>query len=116
MTEEHRATVLRRSAVQLARIRTDFVQFPITYYFHTDTRRDALPYVAPVLLEWARAAQDHASGPIRDAGHVVHACLEQFAAELRAQFLPAHSEGVAATLMGYAADHKQRPACAAHHD
>ena len=116
VTEEHRAAVLRRTAVQLARIRTDLMQFPITYHFHAASRCDALPYAAPVLLEWANAAQHHASGPIRDAGRAVHASLEQFAAELRGSFLPGGSEGVADTLMAYAADHRQTPERAPHRD
>ena len=109
VTEEHRAAVLRRSALQLVRIRADLVQFPITYYFHAASRCDALPYAAPVLLEWAREAQDDASGPIRDAGRAVHASLEQLAAELRGSFLARGSEGLVETLMAYAADHRQTP-------
>ena len=56
-------------------VHNDFVQFPITYYFHVSDRASALEVALPQLLALARNASEHDNPSVRLSGMLLFEAL-----------------------------------------
>jgi hypothetical protein len=107
LPSEHQVACLRSLTSQLLRVQTDLSQFPVTYHFHPGVRAESLPAVAPIIVDWIAASKRSSDSVVRAAADIAAIALDQFAAEVRKQFLPHAPASADGTLAAYAADHRQ---------
>ncbi len=97
-------------ASQLVAIRGDVVQFPVTYYFHDETR-SSLPAAMPYLDRLATRASDPECPPeVRLRAAMLRATVDDFSSVVTSQYLrgsPTISTGE--VLEVYARDHLHTP-------
>lgn len=105
LSDDHRAASLRQVALGLVRVRADLAQFPVTYYFTSRDLSLDLPAVLPLVTDWIDRAPPEEPRAVRDAHALARAALDQFAAQLRKQFLINAPDEARGTLAAYAADH-----------
>lgn len=103
------ASLLFTLAFQVAAVRTDFVQFSMTYYFQTTNRRGALPVALPVLLRLAKQGELSPSAELRLASRTLRKSIEELADVLGNDFLRVPSDSSDAVLELYARDHLHEP-------
>lgn len=92
-------------SAQLAVIRSDFVQFPVTYYFYDPDERSALPLALPHLLQLAESAQLSEADGVRLQGTELKLLLEDLAETLCVRLLDLPTVDAHEVLTTYARDH-----------
>jgi hypothetical protein len=84
----------------------DLVTFPITYYFHDDDIRFALPAAMEHLLELAEEARRQAGSPeAHFHGRLLLRAIDEFAASLAERFHLPNRGSTREVLDAYARDH-----------
>jgi hypothetical protein len=110
MDAEAAGRMLGGLAAQLISVRTDLIQFPITYYFHSDDGRNALsatiPYLARLVEEYG-AADYSPAGRLRTA--VLRGAINDLSSVVASRFLDLPSTSVEKILAAYARDHYRKP-------
>ncbi len=97
---------LESLASQLAMIRSDLSQFPITYYFHSGDERSSLPLHMEDLLRIAEeAAGEDSPPPVRLSAAELRGAVDDFCATIASQFLGLSSAPTDHVLASYARDH-----------
>jgi hypothetical protein len=94
-------------AADLAKIRNDLAQFPITYYFHEDEGRSALPGALSLAMDIAnRAMRPESTETVRVSGIVLRGAIHDFLCLVGSWFLQMSGERDDEKLLaGFAADH-----------
>lgn len=94
-------------AADVTKIRNDLAQFPITYYFHENEARSALPGALSLAMDISnRAVRPESGEPVRIAGIVLQGAIHDLLCLLGSWFLGVPGEGDDQKLMAfYAADH-----------
>lgn len=95
----------------MLRVRTDLVQFPVTYYFHNIEDRFSLPVAMPHLLKLARRASEEDQPPeVRQQGATLLEAVEDFSEMIASKtFLSLSSKEPGDVLRSYARHHLQGP-------
>jgi Ion channel len=82
------AYVLAELKTMLVTLRSDFIQFPITYYFHALNERDSFPAVIQYLFDTALSIESQTQSPaLNYAAHLLVASLYDVAQTLAREFL-----------------------------
>ena len=85
----------------------DLITFPITYYFHDDDIRFALPAAMEHLVELAEEARRQASLPeVHFHGRLLLRAIDDFAASLAERFRLPNRGSTRQVLEAYARDHR----------
>ncbi len=95
---------------QLVTIRSDLVQFPITYYFHPSDERFSLPANARALLRIAEEGVGENDSPaVRLSANELRSTADDFSAMLASSFLGLSSASTEEVLKAYARDQLRDP-------
>ena len=91
---------------QLATVRSDLIQFPITYYFHPSDERSSLPANARALLRIAEEGVDKNNSPaVRLSASELRGAIDEFSLTISSSFLDLSSAPTEEVLKAYARDH-----------
>ncbi len=97
-------------ASTVAAVRYDFLQFPISYYFHDLDGRSALAPVLPYLADLARSADRRDLPPeVRLRAALLRGAIDDLAATVGSRFLDLPSASTDEILTAYARDHFREP-------
>lgn len=101
---------LEALTLQLVTIRSDLVQFPITYYFHPSDERFSLPANARALLRIAEEGVGENDSPaVRLSANELRGAANEFSATIASNFLGLSSASTEEVLKAYAHDHLRNP-------
>ncbi|GAA4710154.1 Ion channel [Promicromonospora umidemergens] len=91
------AQILRDLAAGIDRIRVDFMQYEVIYYFADPHGSTSLAAMAGYVLELSAAAQESGSGQVRHAGGMLDVSVAGLAEVLDSGYL--HTGGTTATVL-----------------
>lgn len=95
---------------RLVAVERDLVAFPVSYYFHDDDRRFALPATIGYLLDLAEAgARPDAPEPVRLHAVILRRAIDDFAASVAERFHGELRGSTREVLGAYARDHAVVP-------
>jgi hypothetical protein len=95
---------------RLTAVRSDFLQYPIVYYFHSTDENESLATALPYVIRQAKEVGDsNVPGDVRLRSAMLRAAVDDLAATLGAQFLGLPSAPTETTLAAYARDHLRTP-------
>jgi voltage-gated potassium channel Kch len=98
--------ILGKLISEMVVVRGDFLQFPITYYFHNTEEDSSLPVVIPYVMELAaRAAQDECPAEVRFQAARLQGTIDALGAMLTTHFLDMPPESSEQVFAAYARDH-----------
>ena len=98
--------LLGELALDVIRVRVDFIHFPIIYYFHSDHRRASLACALPDLAQFAQLGSEPSGAErVRLASAMLGAALDDLARILAKRFIRADSSDPAAIFRAYAEHH-----------
>lgn len=92
-------------AVQVARVRSDLLQSPETYYFHPDSEDSSLAAMLPYLHARVRAAASVGGGASRFHAATLESGLDHLGRVLAQQFLEMEGAPTEEVFVAYARDH-----------
>jgi hypothetical protein len=93
-------------ALDVIRVRVDFIHFPILYYFRSDDRTSSLALALSELLRFAKAGSNpSAPERVRLAASTLQEALEDTAELLREHFVRSGSASPDRVFRAYAQDH-----------
>jgi hypothetical protein len=97
---------LGKLTTHLVTIHSDLLQFPVTYYFHTEDEASSLPAMMLYVVDLAgRASQDTYRPEIRFQAARLQGAVDDFAKTLATDFLGMSSKPVDQVLVAYAREH-----------
>ena len=107
MPEKETEQLVIALAADVAKIRNDMAQFPITYYFHEDEARSAFPGALPLMMDIAnRATRDESTEPVRIAGIVLKGAIHDYLCLIGSWYLRMpHENDDEKLLLAFARDH-----------
>jgi voltage-gated potassium channel Kch len=95
---------------RLTAVRSDFLQYPIIYYFHSTDEKESLATALSYLTRLAKEVGDsNAPVDVRLRSAMLRAAIDDLAATLAAYFLSLPSAPTDKTLAAYARDHLRTP-------
>jgi hypothetical protein len=104
------AQTLSNLASQLTAVRGDLMQFPVTYYFHTNDDRSKLSASVQYLKRLAEKGCEESLPPeVRLHSAMLHGAIEDFAETLGTRFLNPHSAPTDKVLAAYTRDQLRSP-------
>ena len=109
LPEAEAQSLIHVLAVQLATVRNQMVQFPVTYYFNVGERKTGLAVVMPFVAYLADRASDDERAGVRFAGSVLSAAVNSFAEFVGETFLHMPKSDRVAVLLALARDHMRDP-------
>lgn len=109
--------VLRDLATQLLNVRSDLVQFYVTYYFHTDDESSSLASGLSYLTSLAeRGIEPDLPRRVQLAATILKRSLDDFAAVLGPRFLDFSPNSTEEVIKAYAHDHLRKSPGGEGHD
>ena len=96
-------------AVQLANVRNQMVQFPVTYYFNVGERKTGLSVVMPFVAYVAQGAEHDERAGVRVAGSQLRQAIDSFVEFVADSFLHMPKADRVAALVALARDHLTDP-------
>lgn len=101
--------VLQALTVGLVALRNEMAQFPITYYFHMDEPKTAIPGIMPYIAELAARASGPARPPaVRLAGTALGGAVDDFLEHIAVTYLRMPCGDKRAILRAYGRDQRQQ--------
>lgn len=95
---------------RLTAVRSDFLQYPIIYYFHSTDEKESLARALPYLTRLAEEIGDSdAPAEVRLRSAVLRAAIDDLAETLGANFLSLPSAPTETTFAAYTRDHLRTP-------
>ena len=96
-------------AVQLATVRNQMVQFPVTYYFNVGEAKTGIAVVMPFVTYLAERAEDDTRPGVRLAGTVLANAVDSFVEFVADTFLHVPKAARHSVLLALARDHMRKP-------
>lgn len=107
---EHQAqTLIHGLAVQLASVRNQMAQFPVTYYFNVGERKTALSVVMPFVAYLAEEATRDKRPGVRLAGAALQNAVDNFTEFVANNYLHMHTSDRHSILLALARDQMRNP-------
>jgi hypothetical protein len=109
LAESEAHSLIHGLAVQLASVRNQMVQFPVTYYFNVGEKKTSIAAVMPFVAHIAEEAELDIRPGVRLAGSVLSSAVDNFAEFVGSTFLGMPNGNRKAILSTLACDHMRDP-------
>lgn len=109
LQESEAHSVILGLAAELATVRNQMVQFPVTYYFNVGERKTGISVVMPFVAYLADKAELDRRAGVHLAGCVLSHAVETFAQFVGGTFLDMPNSDRNAVLIAFAKDHMRDP-------